>query len=62
MKPKLLIFYIHPGGLGPANAYSLVGDSDSGSLKVFRLVDSVDLHVECLSSSIPSFVLSNDLP
>jgi hypothetical protein len=53
MKTKLPIWYICSGSLGPAWDHSLVGGSVSGSPQGPRLVESVGLSVESLSSSSP---------
>jgi hypothetical protein len=55
MKIKLHFFYICTGDLGPAHACSLVDGSVSGRPKGSRLVDSVGLSVDFLSSSSSSF-------
>jgi hypothetical protein len=57
MKTKMLICYIGTGDLGPAQAHSLVGDSISRSPQESRLVNSVGLPVESLSSLGPSIFL-----
>jgi hypothetical protein len=65
MKTKLHIFYIcawdEVGELGPAHASSLVLGSLSGNPQELKLVDSVGLPVELLSSLGPS-VLPPTLP
>ena len=57
MKAKLCASatYDH-GGLGSAHVCSLVGGSDSESLRVSRLVDSVDPPVEFLSTLGPTIL------
>jgi len=52
----LHICYIRAGGLGSACVCFLVGGSVSGSPQGLRLVDSVDLLVESLSSLGPSIL------
>ena len=49
MKVKLLICYIYVGVLGQANAFSLVGDSVSGSPQVSRFSECVALAVGSVS-------------
>lgn len=53
MTNKLLICDISAGSTVQASAYSLVGDSVSGNSQGWRLIDSVGLPVDSLSSSCP---------
>ena len=53
MKTKLHICYICVGGLGSVHTHSLVGSLVSESPQGCRLVDSVGLFVESLSSLSP---------
>lgn len=57
MKNKLFICYIYAGDLDLAYACHLVGDSVSGRPQGSRLVISVGLSVESLSSFGPSIFL-----
>ena len=61
MKTKLLTCYICARDLGAPIASCLLGDSVSGKPQGSRLVDSVGLSVESLTSSGPS-VLPPTLP